>query len=134
MSEFVFLYRPPQGPSLSPEELAAVMRERSVSLYDTLLAIRPSPVVALNRAIAVAERDGPAEGLREIRNIPDLGRLATYPFFPAAVGELEIRMGRPAAAREHFEAAVRLARSPMERRFLDQRVAACKSTERQVTQ
>src|SRR5215467_10607740 len=67
--------------------------ERIVSLYDMLLAIRPSPVVALNRAIAVAERDGPEEGLREIRNIPDLERLATYPFFPAAVGELEIRIG-----------------------------------------
>ena len=106
--------------------------ERIVSLYDMLLAIRPSPVVALNRAIAVAERDGPAEGLREIQSIPDLERLGSYPFFPAAVGELEIRMGRPAAAREHFETALRLARSPMERRFLEQRMAACKSNETKV--
>jgi RNA polymerase sigma-70 factor (ECF subfamily) len=96
-----------------------------VSLYDTLMTIRPSPIVALNRAIAVAQNEGPERGLEEIRSITDRDRLAAYPFYPAALGELEFRRGRHATAREHFRAALALARNPMERRFLDQRVSAC---------
>src|SRR5262249_55414110 len=96
-----------------------------VSLYDTLMEIRPSPVVALNRAIAVAERDGPERGLEEMRAIADRDRLAAYPFYPAALGEMELRGGRHALAREHFQAALSLARSPLERRFLERRVSAC---------
>jgi len=99
--------------------------DRIVALYDLLLAIRPSPVVALNRAIAVAQRDGPEVGLREIHGIADAERLDGYPFYPAALGELELRSGRSALAREHFQAALALARNPMERRFLEQRLAAC---------
>ena len=98
---------------------------RIVSLYDTLMRIRPSPVVALNRAIAVAQHEGPRRGLEEIRAIADLDRLAAYPFYHAALGEFEFRSGRNEIAREHFRKALALARSPMERRFLDQRVGAC---------
>jgi RNA polymerase sigma factor (sigma-70 family) len=98
-----------------------------VSLYDTLMTIRPSPIVALNRAIAVAQNEGPERGLEQIRSIPDRERLSAYPFYSAALGELEFRRGRREAAREHFRAALALARNPMERRFLDQRVAACKA-------
>ena len=96
-----------------------------VSLYDTLITIRPSPVVALNRAIAVAQCSGPERGLEEIRGIPNLERLAAYPFYHAALGELELRSGRHEVARDHFRAALALARNPMEHRFLEQRVAAC---------
>jgi RNA polymerase sigma factor (sigma-70 family) len=96
-----------------------------VSLYDTLMTIRPSPVVALNRAIAVAQHEGPERGLEEIRAIADVDRLASYPFYPAALGELELRTGRWEIAREQFRAALALARSPMERRFLEQRLGAC---------
>jgi RNA polymerase sigma factor (sigma-70 family) len=96
-----------------------------VSLYNTLLAIRPSPVVALNRAIAVAQMDGPERGIEEIRSIADAKRLARYPFYHAALGEFELRRGKQEAAREHFHAALALARNPMERQFLDQRIAAC---------
>jgi len=96
-----------------------------VSLYDTLLTIRPSPVVALNRAIAVAQRDGPERGLEEIAAIADRGRLADYPFYHAALGELELRQGRGESARGHFRAAVGLARNSMERQFLEQRIEAC---------
>jgi RNA polymerase sigma-70 factor (ECF subfamily) len=96
-----------------------------VTLYDRLLRIRPSPVVALNRAIAVGQRDGPERGLEEIRSIPSLDRLASYPFYPAALGELELRCGRPDAAGAHFHMAVELARNPMERRFFAQRLDAC---------
>jgi RNA polymerase sigma-70 factor (ECF subfamily) len=98
---------------------------RIVSLYDTLMTLRPSPVVALNRAIAISQRDGPERGLQEIRAIADHDRLASYPFYHAALGEFEFRSGRHQAAREHFQAALALARNPMERRFLDQRVTAC---------
>jgi RNA polymerase sigma-70 factor (ECF subfamily) len=98
---------------------------RIVSLYDTLIAIRPSSVVALNRAIAIAQRDGPERGLEAIDAIEDRDRLAGYPFYPATLGELELRRGRHKIARKHFRAALTLARNPMERRFLDQRVGAC---------
>jgi predicted RNA polymerase sigma factor len=96
-----------------------------ITLYDTLLQIRPSPVIALSRAIAIAEHDGPTRGLREIHTIEDKDRLASYPFYFAALGELELRSGQRDVAREHFAAALGLARNPDERRFLEQRVTAC---------
>jgi RNA polymerase sigma factor (sigma-70 family) len=99
--------------------------EAIVSLYDTLMKIRPSPIVALNRAIAVAQNEGPERGLEEIRSIADRDRLAAYPFYSAALGELEFRSGRHGTAREHFRAALALARNPMERQFLNRRVSAC---------
>jgi RNA polymerase sigma factor (sigma-70 family) len=99
-----------------------------VSLYDLLLTIRPSPVVALNRAIAVAQHEGPERGLEELRSIADTGCFASYPFYSAALGELELRRGRNQSAREHFRVALGLARNPMERQFLEQRVAACSRT------
>jgi RNA polymerase sigma factor (sigma-70 family) len=98
-----------------------------ISLYDTLMGMRPSPIVALNRAIAVAQRDGPQRGLEEIRAIADLDRLASYPFYHAALGEFELRSGKREIAREHFRAAFALGRNPMERRFLEQRMAACEA-------
>jgi RNA polymerase sigma factor (sigma-70 family) len=96
-----------------------------VSLYDSLLTMSPSPIVALNRAIALAQRDGPERGLAAIEAMGGRERLASYPFYAAALGELELRRGRPDAAREHFAAALALARNPMERRFLERRMAAC---------
>ncbi len=99
--------------------------ERIVSLYDTLLAIRPSPVVALNRAIAIAQHQGAERGLEEIHAIAGIERLADYPFYPATLGELELRRGRPEIASKHFHTAQQLARNPMERRFVERRIAAC---------
>jgi RNA polymerase sigma factor (sigma-70 family) len=96
-----------------------------ISLYDTLMKIRPSPVVALNRAIAVAQHEGPKRGLEEIRAMADSDRLAAYPFYFATLGELELRSGRHQIAGEHFRAALACARNPMERRFFGQRLAAC---------
>jgi RNA polymerase sigma-70 factor (ECF subfamily) len=96
-----------------------------VALYDALMGIRPSPVVALNRAIAVAQSEGPERGLDEIEAIADRERLARYPFYWAAMGELELRRGARAAAREHFGAARKVARNGMEERFLEGRVKAC---------
>ena len=96
-----------------------------VGLYDRLMLIAPSPIVALNRAIAIGQRDGPDSGIEALQAIADLQRLRRYPFYPAAVGELERRRGHLAAARDHFSAAARLARSPVERRYLEARIRAC---------
>jgi predicted RNA polymerase sigma factor len=96
-----------------------------VSLYDRLMTIAPSPVVALNRAIAIAQRDGAERGLDALHAIADRDRLARYPFYPAALGELELRRGNPDAARAHFSAALALARNPTERRFLEKRLRTC---------
>ncbi len=104
-----------------------------VSLYDALLTLRPSPVVALNRAMAIAQHEGPERGLDAIRVIQDLDQLALYPFYPAALGELELRLGGAAAATEHFKAALGLARNASERRFLEERLAACGASPAQST-
>jgi RNA polymerase sigma-70 factor (ECF subfamily) len=102
--------------------------ESIVSLYDRLMTIAPSPVVALNRAIAIGQRDGPERGIEELHAIEDRDRLDRYPFYPAAMGELELRRANREAAREHFSAALALARNPTERRFLEKRVRTCEST------
>jgi len=96
-----------------------------VLLYDRLMTIRPSPIVALNRAIAIAQDEGPERGLEEISSIADRDRLAAYPFYSAALGELELRRERYEAAGKHFRTALALARNPMERSFLDRRIGAC---------
>jgi RNA polymerase sigma factor (sigma-70 family) len=96
-----------------------------VSLYDALMRVRPSAVVALNRALATAQCDGPARGLEEIHAIADRDRLSAYPFYSAALGELELRNGHMTAAREHYREALTLARNPAERRFLERRIADC---------
>jgi RNA polymerase sigma-70 factor (ECF subfamily) len=98
-----------------------------VSLYDRLMTVAPSPVVALNRAIAIAQRDGVERGIEELHAIGDRERLNRYPFYPAAMGELQLRRGNREAARAHFSAALALARNPTEQRFLEKRVRACAS-------
>jgi RNA polymerase sigma factor (sigma-70 family) len=96
-----------------------------VSLYDRLMDVAPSPVVALNRAIAVAERDGAEHGLEELHAIADRDRLSSYPFYPAAIGALELRRGNREGAREQFQTALGLARNATERRFLERRLRSC---------
>jgi RNA polymerase sigma-70 factor (ECF subfamily) len=97
-----------------------------LSLYDALMNIRPSPIVALNRAIASGQRDGPQQGLAELRTIVDSKRLANYPFYHAALGEFELGSNHSDAAREHFSAALKLSRNPMERQFFERRLSACR--------
>jgi RNA polymerase sigma factor (sigma-70 family) len=96
-----------------------------VGLYDMLMARHPSPVVALNRAIAVAQSESAKRGLEEIAAICDRELLATYPFYFAAQGELELSCGAREKAAQHFRSAVALARNPMERRYYEQRLGAC---------
>ena len=112
------------APSLRETEWATI-----AALYDRLLEIAPSPVVALNRAIAIGQRDGPDAGLHALRSIDDPGRLAHYPFFPAALGEMELRRGEHSAARAHFAAALDLARNDAERRFIEKRLRGCAEAE-----
>jgi predicted RNA polymerase sigma factor len=96
-----------------------------VSLYDRLMTIAPSPVVALNRAIAIGQRDGPERGLEAVEAIADRERLSDYPFYPAALGDLELRRGDREGARGHFRAALDRARNGAERRFLEKRIEQC---------
>src|SRR5262245_25379569 len=96
-----------------------------VHLYDALARIRPSPIVALNRAIAVAQHEGPARGLEELAAIPDRERLSRYPFYFAALGDLELRCGRHDVERQHFAEALARSRNAMEREFFEQRMRDC---------
>ena len=135
-----WLERSATGPELSDYHLEAAIAwvhgsarsaeatdwARIVTLYDQLLGVRPSPVVALNRAIAIAQAKGPEHGLEAIRSIDRIEKLEGYPFYPAALAELELRCGRADVAREHFEQAKSLARNPSERRFFEQRLEACR--------
>ena len=112
------------GVHASARDPGATNWTQIVSLYDTLMAIGPSPVVALQRAIAVAQREGPARGQQEMAAIAGRERLERYPFYAAAIAELELALGRHVAARERFNAALALARNPTERRFLEKRLDA----------
>ena len=94
-----------------------------VGLYDVLLRQDSSPVIELNRAVAVAMRDGPEAGLVLIDAILDRGHLLDYRLAHAARAELCRRLGRTAEARASFERALALARQEPERRFLERRLA-----------
>ena len=96
-----------------------------VALYDKLMLAAPSPVIALNRAIAIAQRDGPQRGVEALDAIADRDRLEAYPFYHAARGELELRLSNGVRASGHFAAAIAAARNPEERRFYEGRRAAC---------
>ena len=95
-----------------------------VALYDLLLQHLPSPVVALNRAVALAMRDGPAAGLREVEALLADGGLSGYRLAHAARADLCRRLDRRDAARESYQRALALTRQAAERRFLESRLAA----------
>lgn len=107
------------APSLDETDWDAI-----VLLYDQLLVVAPSAVVELNRAIAVAQRDGPDRGIEAIEGIPDRERLSSYPFYHAALGELERRRGNATAALRYFEQASGMARSDAERRYVGKQLRA----------
>jgi RNA polymerase sigma-70 factor, ECF subfamily len=95
-----------------------------VGLYDLLWRADGSPVVELNRAVAVAMRDGPAAGLALIEGILGRGDLCDYRLAHAARAELCRRLGRTAEARASYERALALTPQQPERRFLERRLAA----------
>ncbi len=94
-----------------------------VGLYDVLARIEPSPVVELNRAVAVAMRDGPAAGLALIDAILAAGDLTEYRLAHAARADLCRRLGKTADARAAYERALVLTRQDAERRFIERRLA-----------
>jgi RNA polymerase sigma-70 factor (ECF subfamily) len=107
-----------QAPTAAATDWAQI-----VALYDVLLQAGPSPVIELNRAAAVAMRDGPAAGLELIDAILGRGELADYHLSHSARAELCRRLGRTAEARASYERALRLTRLEPERRFLERRLA-----------
>jgi RNA polymerase sigma-70 factor, ECF subfamily len=109
------------------ESAAATDWRQIVALYNQLVRIQPSPVVHLNRAVAIAERDGPAAGLAHIDALVEpspgkQGELANYYLAHSARAELYRRLGRTAEARASYEKALALTQQEPERQFLQDRI------------
>src|SRR6266567_5260767 len=98
---------------------------RILSLYDRLMEFDDSPVVALNRAVAVANVRGPEAGLKAVRVIRDREKLASYYLFYSVIGELEMRLNNREVAAEQFRKAFELAETKSERAFLLKRLQLC---------
>ncbi len=96
---------------------------RIAALYAELVRVAPSPVVELNRAVAVAMHQGPAAGLALVDPLADLPELARYPWLPAVRGDLLSRLGRRAEARAAFERAASLTQNARERALMLSRAA-----------
>ncbi|BCQ64169.1 RNA polymerase sigma factor [Pseudomonas protegens] len=94
-----------------------------VGLYDVLLRLQPSPVIELNRAVALAQRDGPGAGLAQVEAILLRGDLQDYHLAHAARADFCRQLGHIAAARQSYQRALALVRQAPERRFLEQRLA-----------
>ncbi len=127
------LRRRPPGPYAVQAAIAAVHAtaptaaatdwNEIVGLYDLLSRLEPSPVIELNRAVAVAMRDGPAAGVALIDGILGRGQLGDYRPAHAARAELCRRLGAKAAARTSYERALALTKQEPERRYLERRLA-----------
>ena len=98
-----------------------------VALYGTLAEVTPSPIVELNRAVAVGMAEGPAAGLARVDALRDEPALRGYHLLPAVRGDLLSKLGRKAEARAEFERATSLTGNERERRILFDRAAACTS-------
>ncbi len=96
-----------------------------LSLYDRLVELDGSPVVALNRAIVVANINGPKAGLEAVSAIGDLETLNSYYLLYAVLGEFEMRLNRPQAAAKQFRKSFELAETKSERAFLFKRLQLC---------
>jgi RNA polymerase sigma factor (sigma-70 family) len=94
-------------------------------LYDQLVEFDPSPVVALNRAVAVAQVHGPRAGIEAVKGIEDQKALGSYHLLHAVLGDFEARLGNARAAAEHFQKALALATMQSEQVFLAKRLQAC---------
>ncbi len=98
---------------------------RIVALYEVLAQVTPSPIVELNRAVAVAMASGPAAGLELIDTLASEASLQTYHLLPSVRGDFLFKLGRFTEAHEEFERAASLARNTREREFLLERARAC---------
>src|ERR1700693_5592108 len=104
------------------ESVAATDWRQIVALYDQLLRMQPSPVVQLNRAVAIAMRDGPEAGLAHIDAVLEHGELANYYLAHSARADMCRRLGRTAEARSSYEKALALTQQEPERKFLQERL------------
>jgi RNA polymerase sigma-70 factor (ECF subfamily) len=108
------------------ESAAATDWRQIVALYNQLVRIHPSPVAHLNRAVAIAMRDGPEAGLAHINAVLEHGELANYYLAHSARAELCRRLGRTAEARSSYEKALALTQQEPERQFLQERIRQLK--------
>jgi RNA polymerase sigma-70 factor (ECF subfamily) len=108
------------------ESVAATDWRQIVARYDQLLRIQPSPVVLLNRAVAIAMRDGPEAGLTHIDEVLEHGELANYYLAHSARADMCRRLGRTADARSSYEKALALTHQEPERQFLQERIRQLK--------
>ena len=108
------------------ESVAATDWRQIVALYDRLAQIQPSPVVQLNRAVAIAMRDGPEAGLTHIDAVLEQGELANYYLAHSARADMYRRLGRTAEARSSYEKALALTQQEPERQFLQERIRQLK--------
>src|ERR1700730_3598895 len=105
------------------ESVAATDWPQIVALYDRLVRIQPSPVVQLNRAVAIAMRDGPEAGLTHIDAVLEHGELANYYLAHSARADMYRRLGRTDEARSSYEKALALTQQEPERQFLQERIS-----------
>jgi len=101
---------------------------RIVALYDALSELTPSPVIELNRAVAISMADGPAAGLDVVASLVDEPSLRGYHLLPAVRGDLLVKLGRLGEARSEFERAAFLTQNTRERHLLLERAAACQQS------
>jgi RNA polymerase sigma factor (sigma-70 family) len=99
---------------------------RLLSLYDMLMMIAPSPIVSLNRAVALAMVEGPAAGLAALEEIADARALEGYFLLPATRADLLLKLGRPTEAEEAYRLALGSTCTEPQRRFLTRRLAECR--------
>ncbi len=108
------------------ESVAVTDWRQIVALYDRLVRLQPSPVVQLNRAVAIAMRDGPEVGLTHIDAVLEHGELANYYLAHSARADMYRRLGRTAEARSSYEKALALTQQEPERQFLQERIRQLK--------
>jgi RNA polymerase sigma-70 factor (ECF subfamily) len=118
--EAAIAYHHCTAPTYAATDWPAILR-----LYDALLTLHRSPVYLLNRAIVVAEIDGPHAGLEALREAGQDAALARYHLYDATLGELCRRAGELAEARRHLEAAREKTKSPHDRDIIERRLARC---------
>jgi RNA polymerase sigma-70 factor (ECF subfamily) len=109
-------------------DAAATDWRQIVGLYDALLVLEPTPVVELNRAVAIAMRDGPAAGLALIEAILARGELSDYAHAHSARADLHRRLGRRDQAADAYRRALDLTQQEPERRFIQRRLRQLEET------
>jgi predicted RNA polymerase sigma factor len=98
---------------------------RIVGLYDALAEVSPSPIVELNRAVAVAMAFGPDSGLAQLEGLEDEPALKNYHLLPSVRGDFLFKLGRLEEARAEFERAAEMTRNEREKKLLRERASKC---------